>query len=336
MHATERKRFQARELRVTVLALLGLLILIYGVYRVGKIFDVFADRYTIVTLLPNVAGMREGSMVTLAGQQVGQVDKIEFIPMQLKRDSNHLKVSLKVAERIKNHIRQDSRVTIRPMGLLGDKYIDIHPGSLAAPVLAEGDSITSSTALDLEQFLARASEAMDQAVVVVQDLGKITAPLARGEGTMGQLLHDEQLYREMVSATSEMRGLLAQINRGDGALGHMIRDPELYQRMVSAVTRIDELGSRILNGQGTLSQLIRNDSIYRGLAGAAAKADVAAGQFSALMQRLNRTDGTLNRMITDPRLFDEFLKSVIDLQTLIADMRQNPRKYVPPVNVKVF
>lgn len=336
MATIDQKRFRAREVRVTILVILGLLFLIYGVYRVGKIFDVFADRYSLVTLVPSAAGLREGATVALAGQQIGQVDAIEFIPMREKRGSNHLRITLKVAERIKDQIRADSKVVIRPQGLLGDKYIDIQPGTLTASMLAEGDTIEAETALDMDQFLARATQAMDQTVLVVQDLGRITAPLARGEGTMGQLLHDEALYREMVSTTTEMQHLLAEINRGDGALGQLVRDPVLYNRMVSAMTRIDQIGGQILNGNGTLSKLITSDSLYRGLAGTAARADLAAGQLSTMLQKLNQPDGSLNRLMTDPRLFDELLKSVIDLQTLLADVRQNPKKYAPPVNVKVF
>ena len=336
MATTEKRKFQAKGLRVAALVIIGILLLAYGVYRVGKIFDVFADRYTIVTLLPSVAGLREGATVALAGQQIGQIDAIEFIPMELKRDSNHLKVTLNVAQRVAEQIRHDSRVVIRPQGLLGDKYIDIMPGTLQSPMLAAGDTIVSETALDMDQMFASATEALDAVGLVLADLGKITAPLAAGEGTMGRLLQDEQLYGTMVEATGEMQALLSTINRGEGALGQMIHDPVLYQRMVSAMTRIDQLGGEILNGSGTLSMLIRSDSLYRGLTGTAGKADVAATELASLLQRLNRTDGTLNRMLTDPRLFDEFLKSVIDMQTLINDVRENPKKYVPPINVKVF
>ena len=336
MATIEQKKFQAKGLRVAALVIAGILLLAYAVYRVGKIFDVFADRYTIVTLLPSVAGLREGATVALAGQQVGQIEDIEFIPMNMKRDSNHLRITLNVAQRVQDQIRRDSRVVIRPQGLLGDKYVDILPGTLRSPVLAQGDTIDAESSLDMEQFLARATQAMDQAVLVIQDVGKITGPLSRGEGTMGKLLHDERLYGTMVDATGEVEVLLAEINRGGGALGQLIHDPVLYQRMVSAMTRIDQLGGQILNGNGSLSMLIRSDSLYRGLTGTAGKADAAATELASLLQRLNRTDGTLNKMLTDPRLFDEFLKSVIDLQTLIQDVRENPKKYVPPVNVKVF
>ena len=325
-----------RQLRVAALTIVGILLLAYGVYRVGKIFDVFAERYSLITLLPTVAGLREGAPVALAGQQVGQVDEIDFIPMRFKSAGNHVAVRLKIAERAQAQIRRDSRLHLRPQGLLGDKYIDIEPGTTATAVLQPGDTLFGDVALDTEQFLARATQVMDQASLVITDLREITGSLSRGEGTLGQLLHDEQLYFRMVSTTGEMQTLLEELNQGEGTMSRLIHDPQMYQRLVNAVSRIDSLGVGILHGQGTLAQLIRSDSLYRGFVGTAAKADLAAGNLSELLQRLNRTDGSLNRLMTDPRLFDEFLKSVVDFQTLIADVRQNPKKYVPPVNVKVF
>ena len=326
----------ARQVRVILLTIVGVLLLVYGVLRVGKIFDVFADRYTLVTLLPSVAGLREGAAVALAGQQVGQIDHIEFIPLRRKRGDSHVLVRFKVAERVREQIRGDSRLQVRPQGLLGDKYMDIQPGTIATAPLQPGDTIPGELTLDTEQFLARAAQAVDQANLVITDLRQLTGSLSRGEGTLGQLLHDDQLYFRMVSTTGELQTLLEELNNGDGALARLIHDPQLYRRLLAAVSRVDSLGSRVLHGQGTLSQLIRSDSLYRGLAGTAAKADNAAAGLAQLLQQLNRPEGSLNRFMTDPRLFDEFLKSVVDFQTLISDVRQNPKKFAPPITVKVF
>ncbi|HEY8507193.1 MAG TPA: MlaD family protein [Steroidobacteraceae bacterium] len=310
--------------------------LAFGIYRVGKIFDVFAERYQIVTLLPNVAGLREGAVVTLAGQRVGKVEKIEFIPMRAKRGDNNLIVHLEVAEAAREQIRTDSRANLRAQGVLGDKFIDITPGTLNGRALAPGDTIRSAVMMDIEQFLVKASDAMDRANVIVEDLRAITGGLARGEGTMGALLKDEQLYTRLLHTTSEMNQLLAEINRGEGALSRMISDPLLYERLVAATMRIDSLGGMMLNGQGSLARLLQSDSAYRGILGMAARGDTAAAELSALLRNLNRADGTFNKLLTDPRLFDELLKSVTDLQTLLLDVRQNPKKYVPDVNVRVF
>jgi phospholipid/cholesterol/gamma-HCH transport system substrate-binding protein len=332
----QRKTFEWRQARVVVLILAGLALLAFAMYRVGKIFDVFADRYTIVTLLPNVAGLREGALVSLAGQRIGKVEEIQFIPLRAKRDDNHLLLKLEVGEAVREQIRTDSRALVRAQGVLGDKYIDITPGTMRGRPLAAGDTIPSTTLMDIEQFLVKASDAMDRANVIVDDLRLITGGLARGEGTMGALLRDQQLYGRMLGATNELNTLLTQINHGDGALSRMINDPEMYQRMVSATARVDSLAGLALYGNGSLAQLMRSDSLYRGLVGMTTKGDAAAGELSALLQKTNRPDGTFNRLLTDPRLFDELLKSVTDLQTLLADVRQNPKKYVPDVNVKVF
>ncbi|HEY0671456.1 MAG TPA: MlaD family protein [Longimicrobiales bacterium] len=331
-----RSTFEWRQVRVVLLIVVGLALLAWAIYRVGKIFDVFAERYSIVTLLPNVAGLREGALVTLAGQRIGKVEGIEFIPLREKRGSNHLLVRLEVGEAAREQIRTDSRANVRAQGVLGDKFIDISPGTLSATPLGPGDTIASATMMDIEQFMVKASDAMDRANVIVDDLRLITGGLARGEGTIGAMLRDDQLYARLLTTTNEMNALLAQVNRGDGALTRMIHDPMLYERLVSATTRVDSLGGLMLNGQGSLSQLLRSDSVYRGILGLTAKGDAAAGELSALLQKVNRTDGTFNRMLTDPRLFDELLKSVTDLQTLLLDVRQNPKKYVPDVNVKVF
>jgi phospholipid/cholesterol/gamma-HCH transport system substrate-binding protein len=140
----------------------------------------------------------------------------------------------------------------------------------------------------------------------------------------------------MLGATTELNTLLNQVNRGDGALSRMIYDPAMYHRLMSATARVDSLAGLAIHGNGTLSQLMRSDTLYRGLIGLTGKGDAAAGQLLALLEKAGRADGTLNRLLTDPRLFDELLKSVTDLQTLLADVRQNPKKYVPDVNVKVF
>lgn len=331
-----RSAFEWRQVRVLGLIAIGIVLLIWAIYRVGKNLDVFADRYTIVTLLPNVAGLRDGAVVTLAGQRVGKVEGISFIPMREKRGGNHLALELEVSEAAREQIRSDSRAIVRSQGVLGDKFIDITPGTPRGTALAAGDTISATTMMDIEQFLVKASDAMDRANLIVDDLRQITGGLARGEGTMGALLRDDQLYGRMLGATTELNALLGQINRGDGAIARMINDPEMYERMVSAAARVDSLGGLVLHGNGSLSQLLRSDSMYKGILGMAAKGDAAAGEFSELMKKVNNADGTLNRMLTDPRLFDELLKSVTDLQTLLLDVRQNPKKYVPPVNVKVF
>lgn len=331
-----RRSLGGRHARVGALIAFALLLLLFAVYRVGSVFDVFARRYEIVTLVPSALGLREGAPVTLAGQRIGQVRRIEFIPVERKVGDSNLRVVLAINQDVQDQIRTDSRAFLRTQGLLGDKFVDIEPGTPGNRVLAAGDTIVAGRSLDIDEFLTTAADVLEQASGIVGDLQTITGGLIRGEGTMGRLLTDDRLYVQLAGSTDALRRTLDRINRADGTFGRLIRDPELYERLHSAVARVDSLGAMILHSDGTLARLIRSDTIYRAVLGTITAADTAVADLAGFIRRMTEGDGALQRMLTDPGLYDEFLKAVIDVQTLINDIRQNPTRYRPDVNIRIF
>lgn len=331
-----RQTFEWRQARVAALIMAGVLLLVYGVIRVGAIFDVFAKRYELLTLVPSALGLREGAPVTLAGQRIGQVSEIKFIPVRAKRDHNNLVVRIAISEKVRDQVRTDSRAFLRTEGLLGDKFVDIEPGSARARVLRAGDTLVTGPSVDMDQVIAQAAAALDQAGSIVTDLRTITAGVARGQGTIGKFLADDQLYNRMVGASAQLEGTLAQINRADGTFGRLIRDPALYGRIQGMVGRVDSIGGLILAGNGSLGRLLRDDQLFRSLAGTTARADSAVGGLAAMLERFRTGQGSLQKLMTDPELYDQFLKAVVDLQTLLNDVRREPGRYKPNINVKVF
>jgi len=330
------RSFRWKQLRVTLLVLVGLALLVFGVLQVGRVFDVFAKRYTLITHVGDVAGLREGAPVTLAGQRVGQVSSIEFIPLERKPAGAHLEVRLAISEDVRQQIRRDSRVYIRPQGLLGDKYIDVSPGTATAVVLQPGDTLVAEPAMDIEQLLARSASMLDSATLAVSDLRKVTGGLIAGEGTIGRLLKDEQLYTQMIVTTGTLQRTLAQLNDPNGSFGRLVHDPRLYNRLISAISRVDSIGALVLGGEGTVGKLLADDALYQSLFSTAARADSAVANLSGVLNRMTTGTGTFQKLATDPQLYDSLLKAVVDLQTLLADVRANPKKFVPPVQIRVF
>lgn len=334
--ANRRPTFPVRRARVAALVAIGVLLLAFAVYQVGSVFDVFASRYQLHALVPSAFGLREGAPVTLAGQRIGQVERIDFIPVEQRRADANLNVTLAVSEDVREQIRRDSRAFFRMQGLLGDKYVDIAPGTAGAAILQPGDTLIVGESVDIEQFMERAAVAIDEAQVIVTDLREVTAGLAAGDGTIGQLLTDEALYARMVAATAELENTLGQLNRSDGTFGRMLRDPALYDNLNRAVLRVDSLGAMIVAGDGSLGRLLRDDSLYNSLSSMATNADSAVLALSDMVQRMSEGDGSLERLITDPQLYDEFLRAVIELQTLIIGIRENPDAFKPNIRVDVF
>jgi phospholipid/cholesterol/gamma-HCH transport system substrate-binding protein len=331
-----KQRFGARHLRVAGLAVVALLLLGYAVYRVGLVFDIFAARYELVTFVPSALGLREGAPVTLAGQRIGQVAAIEFVPPGEKIGETNLRLRLAIAEGVRDQIRSDSRVFLRTQGLLGDRFVDIAPGSPGAPVLTSGDTIVAGETVDIDSFMAQAATAIDSALLVVSSVREVAEGVARGEGTLGQLLTEERLYTELVATTSSLRATLAELNRADGTFGRLIRDPELYESASRAIARIDSVGALVLESDGTVGQLLRSDTLHRSLLATVARADTAVANIAGFLGSMTEGDGTVQRLFTDPQLYDEVLRAIIDVQTLINAILVDPERYRPDVRVRVF
>jgi phospholipid/cholesterol/gamma-HCH transport system substrate-binding protein len=331
-----RRKFGARYVRVALLVATALLVFGYGVYRVGAVLDVFARRYEVVTLVPSALGLREGAPVTLAGQRIGQVSAIEFISPAQKIAGNHLLIRLAISEEVRDQIRVDSRAFLRTQGLLGDKFVDIQPGTPGAPLLAAGDTMVAGTTVDIDEFMSQAASAVDSALLVVGGVRRIAEAVARGEGTLGRLLTEDQLYHELLTATTTLRGTLTELNRADGTFGRLLRDPTLYDAADRALARLDTIGEVALQGDGTIGRLLRSDTLHNELLATIARADTAVMHIAQFLTQMTEADGTMQRLFTDPALYDEVLRAITDVQTLINAIRQDPTRFRPDVRVRIF
>ena len=328
-----RKGFDWGRVRVAALFVVALAFLAYAVYKAGQILDVFAERYELVTLLPNASGLREGGAVAVGGQRVGTIEEIAFIPIEQQRDGMHLRLILSISEDVREQIRADSRGQVRLQGFLGDKFFDITPGTSGAPVLMPGDTLVSDEPVDVDAVLARAVGMIDEAEAMILNLQEITGSLARGEGALGRLMTDDVLYERVVLTTTELARTLHVANEGGGTIGRLLQDPALYNRMNSALASLDTLTSSLTEGDGTLGRLVHSDSLYNALTGTATRADSVLAQFEVLAQRMHSGEGTVGRMVNDPQLYDQLLKSIVDLQTLLMDIREHPERYTPRVDI---
>ena len=315
------------QLKVGALIIVALVVLFIAAVRLGQAANLFQSRYELVTLLPNASGLREGGTVTVAGQLSGIVKSIEFLPADGDTTQN-LKVTMEVDERVREQIRTDSRAKLRTMGLLGDKVLDISPGTVPNAIMEEGDTLEVEPSLDYEEVLAQAAGAVGDMVQLTADLRSITGGLVRGEGTMGQLLSNRTLYDELAETLTQTNTLLARMQQPTGTFGRMLDDPALYDRMVRLTGSLDTLTRAMASNEGTLGKLMRDDTLYVRLTSIAASADSA-------LRLMTQGQGFAARMLNDQALYDRLNKTLTDLSAILEDVRANPAKYTKGL-VKVF
>jgi phospholipid/cholesterol/gamma-HCH transport system substrate-binding protein len=315
------------QVRVGVLILLSLLILSVAVFLIGDTGNVFGQRYQLVTLVRSAAGLVPGASVQLAGQTVGQVDRIDLIPPESRPAGGqaveiHLAIDLKVQEQI----RADSRAQVRTQGLLGDKLIDITPGTAAATVLAAGDTVQSSTSVDYDALIAEGASAVGELLEVTQNLSELTRGLLEGEGSLGQLVMDDELYERVTALAANLDSLLSAASAPNSQLMRLLTDDSLYSSLRASAVAVESLTGSMARGEGTIGQLIQSDSLYLALQSSMMRTD-------SLLARLQAGEGSAGKMLTDEALYEELLKTVVDLNALLAAVREDPKRYVPPVSV---
>ena len=118
------------KVKVGILFLTGALLAIIFAWFLGA-FSSFWGGFPINLRFNYVGGLQSGSPVRLAGVTVGKIEKIEFLkkPETFNGDEANLAVKIRVKKKVSGNIKQDSRFFINMSGIIGDRYLEITPGS---------------------------------------------------------------------------------------------------------------------------------------------------------------------------------------------------------------
>ena len=133
-------------------ALLGILLSIAGmviaVLIIGKRNLWFETKNSYYTYYHDVEGLTEGSLVTLRGLRVGEVQALEV------NSDNQIKVTFSVKNSLENKIRQDSMARQHRAFVIGEKRIDIVPGTSSVPQVPNGGLVSGLDSMDLPDLVS--------------------------------------------------------------------------------------------------------------------------------------------------------------------------------------
>ena len=315
------------QLRVGAVVLVALGILLFGGYRLGQAAHQFSKRYQLTAFVPNANGLRVGGTVAVAGQAVGTVRQIRFLAPDADTTRN-LQLTVDVDEGVRDQIRGDSRARLRTQGLLGDKVFDIAPGTPKYAALRAGDTIPIEPTLDYDEIVQQGAGAVNDVVSLTHDLRTVTGGIARGEGTVGQLVTNRALYDQLTQTLDRTNHLIGRMQNPNGTVGRLLDDPQLYRNLVRVTNSLDTLTRQVSGAQGTVGKLLRDDSLYTRLVSVTGGAD-------SLVKLLTRGNGFAARVLTDQQSYDQLNKTLTELNAILVDVRRNPQKYTKGL-VKVF
>ncbi len=318
------------ELKLGILAVVAVALAAFFIFLVGGQGGLPWQRYNLKTRFPNVAGLKEGAVVRLAGVEVGQVASIEFAGSQVE-------VGYEISKDVRGMITTTSRAMLGSVSLLGESAIDLTPG-VGTPVAEWGYVPWQKTPGQLVDVAEGATAGIDE---ITQLLKEIRA----GKGTIGKLITDEGMYREFTALLTSADAVVTNINRGRGTLGRLSNDPAAYNSLKGSLDNLEAMTRRINAGEGSLGRLLRDDALARSLTATTGNLETLTGRISrgdgslgllvndtalynrlntlseridTLVTRLTEGEGTAGQLLRDKRLYENMNSAVTDLRTLLT------------------
>ena len=239
---------------------LGSTLLVVLIFLLGNKDQLFTSTFTVKTYFQNTGGLRNGASVRFGGIDVGAVKDVKIV----NDGTGRIEVSMRIKDEIRPFLKKDSKASVETEGLVGNKVVVITMGSDNADAIVDGGIILSTEPLSFADIIAETQGIMAYTKDMTKDLSEIVYKVNKGEGTIGKILNDDQLYnaatnltksadRSMVSLTDDMKGVIALFDE----LGKGVQD--VVNNINNVVTRIDTVLEGVSEGKGLLGSLVSNN-----------------------------------------------------------------------------
>lgn len=293
---------RSSEIKVGFFALVVLATFLGSILVLTSKTSLFRESINLRTSFKDIAGLIEGSEVRLSGVTVGFVNRIQFSP---EKGDPTVFVEFNLDDRGIDRVMKDSRVTISSLGLLGKKYVEILPGTLAAGRVEENDVLEGVNPASMAEALDKAGIVLDNIRDTTFDLKKLFASIAGDEGA------ETDLSRSITS----VRNIMAEVETGQGILHDLIYEPtkaEILTNIAATTRRINTVVARIEEGPGNIHEIFYGQQVK-------ALMDNLATTSEALRQvmlDIKQEKGLVNSLIYDP----EKAQMLEDLKTSTANL----------------
>ncbi len=286
--------------------LVGLLLLIAVVTAVGGTIWIarggLARNYTMTTRFPWGAGLKQGQQVLLAGVAIGFVDDVQLDP------NGTILVSMKIQQ--KYRVPKGSTATVEANGIFGDQLIAVRPQLGVKEYMSPGDSIpTGKSSPGTAELLGKGdSIATDMRALS----GKIRSEFVEGGGTAD--------VRKTINDLTKLVAQLSKVAADQSA--QLTKTQETLRHTIAAIdsAKIDSTLKNVRATSATFEQLSR-------------ELKETNAQVQATITKVNSGNGTVGKLMNDPAMYERMNQLLLRVDSLTADFKKNPRKYI---NLKIF
>lgn len=298
---------RSTEFKVGLVVLLAIGLLGWGIiwikgYRYGREVTQYQAHFG------NVGALSVGDPVAVSGVTKGKV-------VHLALSEGRVLVSFELDKSIP--LREDATFTVKNIGLMGERYIEIYPGRSDRPFVA---SVPAEGRYDtgIPEVMGMMGEMIGEVRALVQTMStsiqNAPATVSQADSTVVDLRKSARLLAEFLHDNRQR-------------MQNTVEDMEASAETFRAT--MDKNAQRVDSTLGRAAQASERILV------AASKFDSLSQQLKTLAGQVERGEGTLGALMQDPSLYDDLKRTAAEIDALVADIRANPKKYVN-VSFKLF
>lgn len=293
----------SQKTRLGLFVISGLLIFILAIYFIGDKQKMFGKTNPLEAVFNNVNGLQLGNSVRYSGISVGTVREIQMI------NDTTIRINMNIDKAIFSYIKKDAVATISSDGLVGNMIINIIPGKGNEASVEPGDEIQTLNRVRTEDMLNTLNVTNKNAAKLTDNLLKITNEIIKGKGTLGSLLNDTILSKD---------------------LGETMRYLKLTTKSASeTVTKIDKIISSLDNKNNILG-VIKDTAVANNLKNTISNLEKSTTKINKVVTNLNATilnikdgKGAVNYLANDPKLVQKIDSTMNNLNAASIKLNED-------------
>ncbi len=183
-------------------------ILVAAIFLIGNQKNLFDSTFTIRADFKDVSGLQIGNLVRFAGINVGTVNDIAIA------NDTTVEVTLRMRESVRKFIKKDAMASIGSDGLMGDKIIQLSSGTIGNPVVTDGALIAGKDPMNMDAVMTKLNAIATNAQVLTNGLASIVTKVNSGEGSLGRLLNNDKLAKNLEGTIASTQETVKSIKKG--------------------------------------------------------------------------------------------------------------------------
>ena len=216
-----------REIKVGLFVFIAFILLAVMIFSISDFYTSQAQyTYPIRVRFSFVNGIDIGAPVRVAGVKVGEVRSVGVY-----RDESTQKVQVELGARLSRDavLEEDSLAYINTLGLLGEKYLEIIPGTPGKRVISSGEILMGKDSVSSEKLIESSYQTIQEMQKAIISLNQVIGDPQTQESLKGTLNNSKEATAQLTLFLTQANELIGKINRGEGTVGQLLTKDDLYK-----------------------------------------------------------------------------------------------------------